>query len=58
MILYHGSDVEVSKPDIFHSRKNLDFGCGFYVTPIYWQAQKWCEKFISQRLYFERSEQL
>ena len=46
MILYHGSDVEVGKPDIFHSRKNLDFGCGFYVTPIYQQAEKCCEKFI------------
>lgn len=46
MILYHGSDMEIQKPDIFHSRKNLDFGCGFYVTPFYQQAEKWCEKFI------------
>lgn len=46
MILYHGSDVEIKKPDIFHSRKNLDFGCGFYTTPLYQQAEKWCEKFI------------
>lgn len=46
MILYHGSDVEIRKPDVFHSRKNLDFGCGFYTTPLYQQAEKWCEKFI------------
>lgn len=46
MILYHGSDMEIRSPDIFHSRKNLDFGCGFYTTPLYQQAEKWCEKFI------------
>ena len=34
MILYHGSYVEVSKPDISHSRLNVDFGRGFYTTPI------------------------
>ncbi len=45
MILYHGSDLEILKPDVIHSRKNLDFGCGFYTTPLYEQAQKWCEKF-------------
>lgn len=46
MILYHGSDLEIKRPDITHSRKNLDFGCGFYITPLYEQAEKWCEKFI------------
>lgn len=46
MILYHGSDTEIRKPDIFHSRKNLDFGSGFYVTPLYQQAEQWCAKFI------------
>lgn len=30
MILYHGSNMEILKPDILHSRKNIDFGCGFY----------------------------
>ena len=45
MILYHGSYLEIQKPDLNHSRKNLDFGVGFYVTPIYEQAKKWCEKF-------------
>lgn len=46
MILYHGSDIEIKVPDIAHSRKNLDFGCGFYTTPLYEQAEKWCEKFL------------
>ena len=46
MILYHGSFVEVARPDLAHSRPNVDFGKGFYVTPIYEQAKKWCSRFI------------
>ncbi|MCM1496409.1 MAG: DUF3990 domain-containing protein [Bacteroides sp.] len=46
MILYHGSSIEIRKPDILHSRRNVDFGRGFYTTPIQKQAEKWCEKFI------------
>lgn len=45
MILYHGSYLEISKPDLKHSRDNVDFGRGFYTTPIYEQAVKWCGKF-------------
>lgn len=45
MILYHGSYMEVDKPDILHSRPRVDFGKGFYVTPIYEQAEKWCQRF-------------
>ncbi len=45
MILYHGSFVVVDKPDLAHSRSCLDFGKGFYVTPIYEQAAKWCDRF-------------
>lgn len=45
MILYHGSYMEIPMPDLTHSRANVDFGRGFYTTPIYKQAVKWCEKF-------------
>ena len=45
MILYHGSYLEIAKPDLFHSRSNGDFGRGFYVTPLHEQAAKWCGKF-------------
>ena len=45
MILYHGSFLEIVKPDLTHSRPNVDFGRGFYVTPLYEQAAKWCGKF-------------
>ena len=45
MILYHGSFLEVARPDLVHSRPNVDFGRGFYVTPLHEQAAKWCGKF-------------
>ena len=44
MILYHGGSVEISSPDLLHSRKAVDFGVGFYVTPVFEQAGKWGEK--------------
>ena len=45
MILYHGSYLEIDTPDLRHSRPNVDFSRGFYVTPLYEQALKWCNKF-------------
>ena len=49
MILYHGSFVEVAEPDLLHSRSNVDFGRGFYTTPIREQAVNWCIKFKRQK---------
>lgn len=45
MILYHGSYLEIKEPDLTHSRSNVDFVSGFYVTPLYDQVAKWCGKF-------------
>lgn len=45
MILYHGSSLEIAEPDLKHSRANVDFGLGFYTTPLHEQAEKWCGKF-------------
>ena len=45
MMLYHGSFLEIKKPDLVHSRSNVDFGRGFYVTPLREQAEKWCGKY-------------
>lgn len=45
MKVYHGSYLEIAKPDLEHSRPNVDFGPGFYATPIYEQASKWCSRF-------------
>jgi len=46
MKLYHGSYLPVSNPDILFSRAEVDFGRGFYTTPIYEQALKWSIRFI------------
>ena len=45
MILYHGSYLPIEKPDISLSRSNVDFGRGFYTTPIKTQAIGWSERF-------------
>ena len=45
MILYHGSFLEIPRPDLQYSRPNVDFGRGFYTTPLKEQAVKWCGKF-------------
>ncbi|MCI8308564.1 MAG: DUF3990 domain-containing protein [Lachnospiraceae bacterium] len=50
MLLYHGSYLEIKHPDILHSRKNVDFGRGFYTTPLLEQATKWCEKYKDKKL--------
>ena len=34
MKVYHGSWLEVAEPDLKHSRADVDFGKGFYTTPI------------------------
>ena len=60
MILYHGSYLSVPYPDLMHTRKNVNFGPGFYTTPVYEQAGNWCGKFkrrglegIVSRYYFD-----
>lgn len=45
MKLFHGSNVIVTTPDVDHSKGRVDFGRGFYVTPIFEQAVKWAERF-------------
>lgn len=65
MNLYHGSYLEIKEPDLLHSRSNVDFGRGFYVTPLYEQAAKWCGKFkrrgkngIISRYTFDESREI
>ena len=45
MKLYHSSNVSVEFPDTLHSRDNLDFGKGFYLTPIKAQAISYAQRF-------------
>lgn len=44
MILYHGSNVEVKKPEIIKTEKGRDFGFAFYLTPIKEQAEKMAKR--------------
>ena len=48
MKVYHGSYVAVPYPELIHSRENVDFGKGFYTTPIYEQAEQWAKRFRKQ----------
>jgi len=45
MRLFHGSYLSVEKPDISFSRVNVDFGKGFYTTPLLEQAESWANRF-------------
>ncbi len=49
MIVYHTSKIKVEKPDIQHSRSNLDFGRGCYVTKLRSQALKYADRFILRK---------
>ena len=48
MKVYHGSYVAVPYPELTYSRENVDFGKGFYTTPIYEQAEQWAGRFRKQ----------
>ena len=45
MKLYHSSNVSVEYPDTQHSRDDLDFGKGFYLTTIKDQAISYAQRF-------------
>lgn len=46
MMLYHTSNCIVDCPDTCHSRKEIDFGPGFYLTSIREQAVNYGKRFI------------
>ena len=58
MKLYHASTVVVEFPDLAHSRPNLDFGKGFYLTAMYDQAVRYAERFTrrGKRAYVSEYE--
>ncbi len=45
MKLYHSSNMAVPVPDVQHSRDNLDFGRGFYLTTLHDQAVSYARRF-------------
>ena len=44
MIVYHGSNIVVDRPDTGHSFRPLDFGKGFYTTSVKEQAERWARR--------------
>lgn len=45
MRIYHTSTIEITCPDILHSREGLDFGTGFYATALIGQAIAYGQKY-------------
>lgn len=41
MIVYHGTTVEIEKPEIIRAEIGRDFGFAFYTTDIVEQAERW-----------------
>ena len=46
MTLFHTSTIRIPSPDTCHSRDHLDFGRGFYLTPLESQARNYGQRFI------------
>lgn len=44
MILYHASNMAVDSPEIRRTVYAKDFGCGFYCTANYSQAERWARR--------------
>lgn len=49
MILYHGSNVEVRKPDILHSRKNVDSFSKCKALSFETYSEQWLDFVLSCR---------
>lgn len=43
-IIYHGSNIVVSRPEVIERGNTKDFGYGFYVTKFRGQAEKWAKR--------------
>lgn len=48
MILYHGSNMPISKIDLSKGKKGKDFGQGFYLSPFYAQAYRMAELTVAK----------
>ncbi len=49
MIIYHGSNILVDKPQILKPKRGLDFGEGFYTTTNRTQAISFADKVTKRR---------
>ncbi len=55
MILYHGSNIIVSKPRLMEQNRFLDFGFGFYTTTNKIQAIGFADKVLKRRKEGEKA---
>jgi hypothetical protein len=49
MLLYHGSNLAVEKPQLIEQTRGLDFGAGFYLTSREEQAMRFSEIVVDRR---------
>ena len=61
IIVYHGSNVEVIKPQNLQNGFYKDFGYGFYCTKLEKQARRWAltrkgESIVNRYYYIENTE--
>ena len=49
MLLYHGSNLAVEKPQLIEQTRGLDFGAGFYLTSREEQAVRFSEIVVDRR---------
>ena len=49
MIIYHGSNLIVEKPELISQNRFLDFGYGFYTTTNKAQAESFAKKVVFRR---------
>lgn len=50
MKLYHGSNINITEPDLSHSKPYKDFGKGFYLADNYQQAYNMALQKVKQTL--------
>lgn len=56
LILWHGSSMEITTPDLSKSRDTIDFGRGFYLTKDYNTAIKWACRRVKTPAFVNRYE--
>lgn len=49
MRVYHGSLEKVEIPEIRTPNRTLDYGCGFYTTTSYKQAESWVKRRMEEK---------
>ena len=49
MLLYHGSNLAIEKPQLVEQQRGLDFGTGFYLTTNEVQAVRFSEIVVNRR---------